>query len=52
MTLLSSFDVSGNKFGVTVCGVDAVDVCGGVVEPPFCIGDVLPFVLRCNVKLL
>lgn len=52
MNLLNSFDESDNKFGVAVCGVDADDVCGGVVEPPFWIGDVLPFVLRCNAKLL
>lgn len=39
---------------MTACGIDAADdVCGGVVDPPFCIGDVLPFATaRCNAKLV
>lgn len=45
--------MSVNKIGVTACGVDAADdVCGGVVDPPFCMGDVLPFVVLCNAKLV
>lgn len=45
--LPNSLDESDNELVV-----DAVEVCGGDVEPPFCMGDVLPFVYRCNVKLL
>lgn len=39
--------------GVAACGVDdADDVCGGVVDPPFWIGDVLPLVARCSAKFV
>lgn len=45
--------MSVNKIGVAAWGVDAADdVCGGVVDPPFCMGDVLPLTVRCNVKLV
>lgn len=51
--LLNSLDVSDNKIGVAACGVDAADdVCGGVVDPPFWIGDVLPLAVRCNAKVV
>lgn len=51
--LLNSLDGSGSKIGVDACGMDAADdVWGGVVDPPFWIGDVLPFVVRCNGKLV
>lgn len=52
--LANSLDVSVSRIGVAACGVDAADdVCGGVVDPPFWMGDVLPFATaRCNAKLV
>lgn len=50
--LFISVDASA-RIGVAACGVDAADdCCGGVIDPPFWIGDVHPFVARCSDKLV